>query len=160
MLITFSHERLTALSIDHYSPSNQSIVVSSRTGELIPLHCTAHGKAVLADCGLAELKPIFSSSTLQARTSRTIVSLQQLAKVCGAVKADGFAIDNAEFEEEIRCLAGAIRYKDGAIVASIGISAPASRLPQERVPAVGRQVSAAANEISSILNAEVEKARD
>jgi IclR family acetate operon transcriptional repressor len=178
VLITFSHERLKALAdktgetahlavregrsalfIDHYSPSNHSIVVSGRTGELIPLHCTAHGKAVLADCGLAELKAVFGSSTLQARTSRTIVSLPQLAKACATVKADGYAIDNAEFEEEIRCLASPIRDKDGAIVASIGISAPASRLPQERVPAVGRQVSAAAKEISSILNAEAEKAR-
>ena len=177
VLITFSHEHLktladktgetahlavregrSALFIDHYSPNNHIIVVSGQTGELIPLHCTAHGKALLTDCDLPTLKAIFGASTLQARTPRTIVSLPQLAKACAAAKAEGFTTDNAEFQDEIRCVAAPIRDRDGMIVASIGISAPIARLPQERYAAAARQVSAIAKEISGILSAAAEEA--
>jgi IclR family acetate operon transcriptional repressor len=176
VLVTFSHEHLKALAdktgetahlavkegrsalfIDHHSPTNHIIVVSGQTGELVPLHCTAHGKALLSECGLPELKAIFGASTLQARTPHTIVSLPQLAKSCADAKAAGFVIDNQEFQEEIRCLAAPIRDRDGVIVASLGISAPAARLPQERISAAARLVSAAAKEISGILSAEVEE---
>jgi DNA-binding IclR family transcriptional regulator len=176
VLITFSHEHLkmladktgetahlavregrSALFIDHYSPTNHIIVVSGQTGELVPLHCTAHGKALLVDCGIAELKTIFGGSTLQARTPRSITSLQQLAKACGGAKEDGFAMDNAEFQDEIRCVAAPIRDRDGVIVASIGISAPLARMPQEQYPMAARRVAAVAKEISAVLSAAAEE---
>src|SRR5436190_18672618 len=78
MLITFCHEQLKALAnktgetahlavregrralfIDHHAVSSQILVVSGQTGEFVPLYCTAHGKALLADCGVTELKAIF-----------------------------------------------------------------------------------------------------
>ena len=86
------------------------------------------------------------------------MSLPQLAKACAAAKAEGFTTDNAEFQDEIRCVAAPIRDRDGMIVASIGISAPIARLPQERYAAAARQVSAIAKEISGILSAAAEEA--
>ena len=179
VLITFSHERVKtladktgetahlavregrwALFIDHHAPNNHIIVVSGQTGELVPLHCTAHGKALLADYGLNELKAIFGASPLQARTPRTIVSVTQLAKACATIKEAGFSTDDAEFQDEIRCVAAPIRDKDGMIVASIGISAPLARLPEERYAALAKRVSAAAKEISAILRAEAVEAAD
>jgi len=102
VLITFSHEHLKRLAvrtgetthlamregrqaffIDHFHSSRQIIVISGQTGEFVPLHCTAHGKALLLDCEAADLKSIFGTGPLQSYTSRTIVSIKQLAREDG-----------------------------------------------------------------------------
>ena len=76
MLISICHDHLEALGqttgetahlavregrqvlfIDHHASTKQ-IVVPAQTGALMPLHCTAHGKALLADYGLAELRAL------------------------------------------------------------------------------------------------------
>lgn len=170
MLVTVSHEPLKALAkgtgetahlavrdgkealfIDHYASTNQVIVVSGQTGESVPLYCTAHGKALLADCRLPELKAIFGDAPFPAHTARTIVSLDQLAKACVEIKGEGYAMDDAEFLEEVRCLAAPIRDKDGMVAASIGISAPVTRFPRERCLRTARQVAETAREISAAL---------
>ena len=63
------------------------IVVPGQTGEFPPLYCTAHGKALLAGFGVAELKAIFGATPFKAHTPRTIVSIAQLAKACARIKA-------------------------------------------------------------------------
>jgi DNA-binding IclR family transcriptional regulator len=143
-----------ALFIDHYSSVEQIIVVSGQTGGFAPLHCTAHGKALLADCGLAELKAIFGSAPLQSFTPRTIVSLPQLAKACAKIKADGYAFDDAEYLKELRCLAAPVRDHDGVVVGSLGISAPVSRFPKERCAIAAQQVTEIAAEVSAMMKAE------
>lgn len=170
MLITFCRDQLRGLSsktgetahlairegrhalfIDHCAPTNRVVTVLGQTGELVPLHCSAHGKALLADMGLAELKALFESSTLPAHTERTIRSVVELAKACKQISSRGFAIDDGEDAEEVRCVAAPIRDEEGAVVASIGISAPMTRFPITRYAPTARQVSSAARKISALL---------
>jgi DNA-binding IclR family transcriptional regulator len=173
MLITFSHDLLKRLAmetretthlavregkdaffIDHYATTSQVLMISGQTGEFMPLYCTAHGKALLADYGPAELKALFGSAPLQGYTPTTIVSLRQLAKHCAAIKTAGFAIDEEEYMQGVRCLAAPVRDRDGMVVASVGISAPVSRFPSERTAVAARQVSDVANEISATFSTE------
>jgi IclR family acetate operon transcriptional repressor len=172
-LTTFCHEHLKLLAnetgetshvavregrraffIDHQASPNQIIVISGQTGEFVPLYCTAHGKALLADCELPELKAIFGTQPLESYTARTIVSLPQLAKACARIRADGYAIDEAEYVEGVRCMAAPIRDKDETVIASIGISAPIARLPRERYSTCAKQVVRIAQEISGTLSSE------
>ena len=141
------------LFIDHHNASNQIIAVSGRTGEFMPLYCTAHGKALLADCSLADLKAIFGNEPLEIHTNQTLSSLEQLAGACARAKAQGYAVDDAEFLEELRCVAAPIRDKDGKIVAAVGVSAPVARLSPERLPTAARHVTAAARQITEVLSA-------
>lgn len=143
-----------ALFIDHHTSSSQMIVVSGQTGESVPLYCTAHGKALLADCGLEDLKSIFGRARFEAYTPQTITSIKELAKACTKIKAQGFAVDDGEMIEGVRCLAAPIRDQDGAVVASIGISAPLARFPQARNRIFARQVCDVAKQISIGLSAE------
>jgi IclR family acetate operon transcriptional repressor len=173
MLITFSHEHLRKLAartgetahlavkegkqaffIDHYSATRQLIMVSGQVGEFMPLYCTAHGKALLADFGMEELKSTLGPGPYQSYTPRTITTLKQLAKECARIKASGYSIDQQEYVLDVRCLAAPIRDRDGAVIASVGISAPVARFPHERDPIAARQVCDVAAEISAILSAE------
>lgn len=169
MLIRVSHEHLKqlagqtnetahlairegkhALFIDH-AASSHVISVSGQTGEMAPLYSTAHGKALLADLTLRELQTLFGTAPLRPYTKRTVGTLAQLAKVCVQIKNQGYACDDGEFQEGIRCVAAPIRTENGIIVGSIGISAPAPRLPDGQYRVYGAQVRAIANQISARL---------
>src|SRR5262249_19966490 len=133
------------------------ISVSGQTGEMVPLHCTAHGKALLSGLDREELRRIFSSAPLSVYTKQTIGTLSDLARACAEIHRQGYATDNAEFREGLRCVAAPIRAQRGMIVGSIGISAPAERFPLERYPECGEQVRAVADEISARLSMEPEE---
>jgi len=140
-----------ALFIDHVT-SNHVIAVSGRTGELVPLHCTAHGKALLADFDERQLRALLGLGPLEARTDRTIVALKDLAAVCEQVRTKGFATDDEEFLSGIRCVAAPVRDGDGSVIGSIGISAPLTRFPVSRYKKCGEQVLKIALRIGKALS--------
>jgi IclR family transcriptional regulator, acetate operon repressor len=148
-----------ALFIDHIT-ANHVISVSGQTGELVPLYCTAHGKALLADHDKAQLQALFGAGPLETRTKRTIVSIDRMARVCAQIKAQCFATDDGELVDGIRCVAAPIRDKDGTIVGSIGISAPVARFPEEHFSACGEQVAKVAQQISDLLGTPTEENSD
>ena len=174
-LVIFCHERLKmlasktgetvhlavregkhALFIDHVSSPNQILVVTGQTGEFVPLYCTAHGKALIADFAMAELKALYAGTQLQRHTARTIATISELARACQEIRDVGYAFDDSELIDEVRCLAAPIRDKDGVVIASVGISAPLSRFPTEKVRGYARNVCDVAKEVSAILSAETE----
>jgi IclR family acetate operon transcriptional repressor len=139
-----------ALFIDHAATS-QVIAISGQTGELVPLYCTSHGKALLADLDEPGLKSLFGEKPLKAWTKNTILSIKTLAKACAEIRTKGFATDDSEFMEGVRCLAAPIRDRDGAVIASIGISAPVARFPREREKDYAEQVTAVADQIRDLI---------
>lgn len=142
-----------ALFIDHVA-SGHVIGISGQTGELVPLHCTAHGKALLADCDAQALKRIFGPGPLRSYTRNTVVTLKQLTETCAQVKESGYATDDAEYLEGIRCVAAPLRAVGGLIIGAIGISAPALRFPVDRYGVSSEQVREAAREIEMLLEEE------
>lgn len=140
-----------ALLLDHAVAQGRVVMVSGLTGEYVGLYNTAHGKALLADCDLAELRAIFADVSLQPTAKRTLVSLDRIATACAKVRAEGTAIDDREFLDEVRCVAAPIRDADGRIVASVGFSAPTVRFPIKRFEAGRTQVAAAAKAITRAL---------
>lgn len=139
------------LFIDHHAPTGQVVSVAGQTGEFAPLYCTAHGKALVADMDLDGLQTVLGRAPLHAYTKNTIVSLSKLAKVCAQIRADGFALDDGEYLDEVRCVAAPIRDARGEIVASVGISAPLTRLPKQRSLNAAADVVATARAIGASL---------
>src|SRR5260370_31853579 len=91
-----------------------------------------------------------------SRPKRTIGTLSELAAAWTDIQQKGYATDEAEFREGLRCVAAPIRAQRGMIVGSIGISAPAERFPVERYSECGEKVKAVAAEISTRLGADSE----
>jgi IclR family acetate operon transcriptional repressor len=149
-------EGRNALFIDH-AAANHVIAVSGQTGEMVPLHCTAHGKALLAGLDREELRRIFSDSPLGIYTRQTTGTIADLATKCAQIQAKGYATDDAEYREGLRCVAAPIRAQKGMVVGSIGISAPLERFPVDRYEECGEQVRAIADEISARLSIEPEE---
>jgi IclR family acetate operon transcriptional repressor len=139
--------------IDHHASGDQGVIVAGQTGKLMPLHCTAHGKALLADFGLTELKALYGSTPLERYTARTTVSLPDLARACSQVRVDGFSSDNGEYLEDVRCVAAPVRDRGGLVIGSIGVSAPATRMSEGRDVALAQHVRDAADHINALLGA-------
>jgi DNA-binding IclR family transcriptional regulator len=137
--------------IDHHASGDQAVIVPGQTGKLMPLHCTAHGKALLADFGLTELKALYGTTPLERYTARTSVSLPDLAKACVQVRADGYSMDDGEYLDDVRCVAAPIRDRGGLVIGSIGVSAPATRMPKGRDAVLAQHVCDTAEHINALL---------
>ncbi len=109
-------------------------------GALSPLHCTALGKAFLA-FGCAQLP-----ADLQDYTPKTLTTRRALADEIERTRARGYAIDNEEFAQGIRCVARPIYDANGAMIAALGVSGPSVRVDAERFEELGRIVLSASIE--------------
>jgi DNA-binding IclR family transcriptional regulator len=103
-----------------------------------------------------ELEAVFGSAPLQPFTKRTVGTIKQLAKICAETKERGFATDDEEYIEGVRCVAAPIRAEDGQIIGAVGISAPMTRFPADRYRVYGKQVMKVADHISSLLTNQVQ----
>jgi IclR family acetate operon transcriptional repressor len=144
-------EGKSALFIDS-AHAHHVIAVAGQTGELVPLYCTAHGKALLADADEREIKSQFGQGALTKHTKSTITNLKALVQECAEIKARGYATDEGEYTAGMRCIAAPIRLEDGSIVGSIGISAPDSRFPKEHYLSYSKKVLRVASSIAALLN--------
>src|SRR3954465_3083179 len=90
-------EGVEVFFIDHHIPTGQVVSVAGQTGEFAPLHCTAHGKALLADLDLGALRQLLGRAPLRVYTRSTIKSVTRLAQACAQVRLDGFALDEGEY---------------------------------------------------------------
>ena len=105
----------------------------------------------MSDMDLRALKALLGSVPLHAYTRNTIVSLPKLARVCASIRTSGYALDDREHLDDVRCIAAPIRDPQGDIVASVGISAPLTRLPRHRIVKATADVVAAARAIAASL---------
>lgn len=108
----------------------------SAVGEAFPLHCTANGKACLAEFDAEAIKSLIGES-YKARTPRTITRLDNLLRDLKAARKAGVAIDREEHTHGI-CAAGiAIRDPRGNLIA-ISVPVPAQRFYEHQRRIVAR----------------------
>lgn len=124
-------------------------LMSSRVGGRSPAYCTAVGKALLAYQDPAAVRAFFSRSGLKRFTANTITSVDALLDELGQVRERGYALDNAEHEEDVMCVAIPLWNHLQAAVAAISVSGPVDRMTRairddglvERVLMVGKMAS-------------------
>ena len=131
--------------------SQRSVRTACTVGSRAPAYCTAVGKAMLAELPEAEVNAIVRSSGLKAITANTITTAAELKTELKAVRARGYAIDDEEKEEGLRCIGAAVQAHSRKLVAAMSISGPAFRMTKERIPEVGQALLQAAGELSTEL---------
>ena len=94
---------------------------------------------------------LLSRLSLKRNTRRTIVKSSAIKLELIRARELGYAVDDEEFEEGLRCVSAPIFDHRDHVVASLSMAAPVFRLRKERVPQVARLVVAAANALSDDL---------
>ncbi len=131
--------------------SPRAVVMASRIGEQLPLHCSALGKAYLAAMPLDERRATVDSLPLERRTERTLADRDALLDDLETCARRGFAIDNVENEDGVRCVGAAIRDERRRPIAALSVSAPASRLSLSAARKMGPHCAETAARVSREL---------
>jgi DNA-binding IclR family transcriptional regulator len=100
----------------------------SQIGNRAPLHCTGVGKAVLAFLPEEQREALLNGGDLQRYTDNTLTDPDVLRAHLAQIRAQGFAIDNGEHEEHVRCIAAPLFARTGQVVGAISIAAVSYRV--------------------------------
>jgi DNA-binding IclR family transcriptional regulator len=123
----------------------QRVSVDFKIGDRAPLHCTSIGKALLAfqDARVAEA---VIARGLPKVAPNTITDAATFRAELQKVRRQGFAFDDLEFHDDMRCVAVPVFEADGAVRAGISLSGPASRYSLAKLEELkDRSVIAAGN---------------
>lgn len=121
--------------------------VASRPGLRAQMHCSSTGKVFLAHLFLDDLVLVLGDEPWQKRTEQSITGLADLREELKKVLAQGYALDDREYHDNVRCLAAPIRDSRGRVVAAIGITGPANVFTRAKIPEIASYVKKAAASI-------------
>jgi DNA-binding IclR family transcriptional regulator len=113
--------------------ADQTIQVISRLGTRVSPHCTATGKVFLAYMENNFTESLLKTITLEKLTAHTITDKRKLKIEIKKVVERGYAVDNEEWTEGLKCVAAPILDYYGKIQGTISVSGPSERLPEERI---------------------------
>jgi IclR family transcriptional regulator, KDG regulon repressor len=133
--------------------ARRALRVPSAIGRGYPAHATNLGKVLLADRPAHEVDAIVADRGLAAYTPHTITDPEALAAELARIRRQGYAIDNEEYDEGLRCIGAPIYDHSGHVVAALGIGGPVTRITPERVHELAELVMTAARGLSRRLGA-------
>lgn len=145
-------DRGEALSVANVE-SPQTIRMPATVGRRVPAYCTAVGKAMIAYLPKEEIDALIVSQGLHAFTRRTITAPAHLRRELEKVRARGWALDDEEYEENLRCVGAPVRDYSGRVVASISIAGPTFRMTRRKIPMLAQKVLDVAARLSTELGA-------
>jgi IclR family transcriptional regulator, KDG regulon repressor len=120
-------------------------------GHRLPIHTTAIGKALTAYLPDEEVLSFLNLHGMEKKTDKTITSKQKFLHELRKTKKDGFAIDNEENAEGVRCVAAPVFDESGKVVGALGTSTIVLQLNESQLPKVIEMVKDAAESVSQKL---------
>lgn len=118
-----SYEDGEVVYIDKFE-SRHHVRMHSRIGRRAPLHCTAVAKVLLAALPADERAGVVRGLDYPKLTANTITTPKALLAELDRVAARGYAVDDAEHEEFIHCVAAPVRGPRGVVLAALSLSVP------------------------------------
>jgi IclR family KDG regulon transcriptional repressor len=140
-------DRTEVLYIDR-TEAQRSLTMGSKLGARNPVYCTALGKAILANLPEVEIDQILAACRFEARTKNTITNVLALKQELKTTIERGYAVDNEEIEDGVRCIAAPVLNANGRAIAAMSVSGPSSRIIPARFPLIGETMRKAAGELS------------
>lgn len=130
--------------------ADHPIGLRTHIGSRRPAYCSAAGKAMLAFKSEAEVDEILARG-MPARTPHTITDPLLLKAQLWEVTRRGFAIDDEENMEGVRCVAAPVFDFSGRLAGSISLLAPSMRVEPSDLPDLGERTAEAARAMSDLL---------
>ncbi|MCG2663414.1 IclR family transcriptional regulator [Brevundimonas sp.] len=110
-----------------------SAAAFTRENMQLEAYCTGIGKVLLAALPEGERDRYLSEGPFVALTPHTVIDPKALRQQLDDARHTGWAIDEAEIFDDLKCIASPVRRSDGTVVAAPSVSAPASAFtPQYR----------------------------
>jgi DNA-binding IclR family transcriptional regulator len=107
----------SALCLAHCAATDED--VRPRLRELVPAHCAAGGKVLLA--WRDRWRESLLGRPLERVTSRTVTDVRALRGELDRVRREGYATEDGELQPKVRAVAAAVRTR-GDVVAALSVS--------------------------------------
>jgi DNA-binding IclR family transcriptional regulator len=120
---------LRVVYLEKLSTQHAVGLMMSRVGITAPMHCTALGRTMAAFRPEEEIWHWIRTHGLKPYTDATIIDEDAFLRELREIRSRGYAVDNGEYEESVRCVAAPIRDRTGTVIAAVSISGPDSRMP-------------------------------
>jgi DNA-binding IclR family transcriptional regulator len=127
--------------------------MTDRVGMVRPAHCTALGKVILAALRPDQLERFLERIELKPSTDKSITDVPMLLREITEIRRSGIAVDDGEFNPEVRCIAVPVMDFTGQFIGALGISGPIWRLSDQALQERAKTVQAAANRLSAEFGA-------
>lgn len=129
--------------------SRHSMRMFTEVGRRVLPHCTAVGKAILADFPESQVRELLHRTGMPRHTDNTITDPDEFARQLAKAAADGFAMDEGEQELGVRCVAVAV--PDAPTRLAMSVSGPAGRMTEELVARAVPLLTSAGEALSADL---------
>lgn len=120
-------------------------------GTRSPMHASGIGKALLAWLPGTRVAQVLARRGMEAFTALTLTSPDALAAELTRTRGRGYAIDDQEKTQGMRCVAAPVFNGYGEPVAGLSVSGPAFRMPLEATAGIGARVRAAADAVTEAI---------
>jgi IclR family transcriptional regulator, KDG regulon repressor len=127
--------------------------LTDRVGVVRPAHCTALGKIILAALRPDQLKRFLERVELEPSTKKSITEPAVLLREIADIRRNAVAVDDGEFNPEVRCVAVPVYNFTGDVVGALGISGPVWRMTDQVLQGRAKAVKAAASRLSAEFGA-------
>lgn len=135
--------------------SRQVVRAVAVIGGFTPVVNCALGKAILATLDDESVASLLRGHGMTAYTRRSIRKMSALLEDLANIRIRGYAIDDGEFLEDVRCVAVPIFDMNGEAMASLSISGLKSRVSSERLMVLGKAAAKAGRALSEALGGSV-----
>lgn len=136
--------------IDKFESTENSVRMVSRIGLSLPMVYTAVGKAIMSCLNDKEIYNIWHSTEITPKTDKTITDFGIFTAEIERVRALGYAVDDEENETGVKCIGAAIPDVYGNYRYAFSVSAPISRMTDEKTRLIAKAVIETKNEIINI----------
>jgi len=128
--------------------SKHRLMARSAIGERVPMHCTAIGKAILAQLPMDEITAYAQRTSLPRFTHNTITSTEAFCTEIEQIKTQRYSLDNQEHELQTYCIGAAILDARSRVVGAFSISGNDPEIIGTRLLLLVQQMKYVAQEIS------------
>jgi DNA-binding IclR family transcriptional regulator len=104
------------------------------------VHCTSVGKAILAFLPPDRAAEVLRRVRFEHLTSRTIGNMEALRTELEKTRRRGYAVDDEELEEGLRCIAVPVLDADRLPVAAVSVSGPSFRVTAQKLPSIANHL--------------------
>ena len=117
----------------HTVKGEEAVQLDTHVGRRIHLHTSALGKSILAHLPSERVDQILDRRGLPTVTSKTIDSREELDAQLAEIRDRGYAIDDEERVEGMRCVAAPVLGGDDAVYGAVSVSGPRIKMDEDRI---------------------------
>ncbi len=123
----------------------------TKVGGRVPMVASGLGKALLSTYSEEDVFAIIQREGMPRLTSKSIVRAGELCKSLHDIRQQGYSVDDEEALIGLRCVSAVVYDDCSEPLAAISVSGKTSRVPNDRLPILGKLVREVATELTRAL---------